>query len=69
MSTPVTHEEVGIGLGLLLGFGALIVGLFTLGSAFNDITPSQRGDDIGCGFWLCVIGAVLLILVGIGAWL
>lgn len=68
MSTPVTHEEVALGLGVLFGLGALMVGSFTLADALGDITPSQRQGDIGCGFWLCVIGLGMLILTGIG-WL
>lgn len=68
MSAPVTHEEVALGLGLLFGLGALVVGSFTLANALGDITPSQRQGEIGCGFWLCVIGVVMLALTGIG-WL
>lgn len=68
MSAPVTHEEVSLVLGVVFGGGALMVGLFTLADALGDITPSQRQGEIGCGFWLCVIGVVMLILTGIG-WL
>lgn len=67
MSAPVTHDELGIGIGLLIGGGLLMFGLFILASAFSDITPSQRGDEIGCGSWMVVIGAVFLILTGVGA--
>lgn len=65
MSPPVTHEEIGIVLALAAGGSALSIGLLTLASGFGDITPSQRTGDIGCGFWLTVIGLVILVGVGL----
>lgn len=67
MSAPVTHEEVGIVLGLLLGGGALVAGLMTFLTALSDVTPSLLGDDIGCGIWLVGIGMVILGVTGLGA--